>query len=292
MAWLSSPPSRRQFLQTVVGGVAAYTILPALAAGDSSKWVWMSDTHIPENKPDGYRGFDPQDNLTKVIPQIMDAKPEGVVISGDLARLEGFEGDYAMLKKIAKPLLDELPVCMGLGNHDDRANFTKAFQPHIQNAQEVQNKHVVSVETPAARLVVLDSLLYVNKVAGLLGKSQRTWLESYLQTIDQKPVVLFVHHTLDDGDGSLLDSDWLLSHVANVPKVKAVVYGHSHVYKFEKVDGVHLINLPATGYNFRDTDPIGWVLAELNPSGVELTLNAIGGDTSGHGKTTSLKWRS
>ncbi|MDP8246433.1 MAG: metallophosphoesterase [Candidatus Hinthialibacter antarcticus] len=292
MAWLSNPPTRRQFMQTIISGAAAYSVMPSKAAGEISKWAWLSDTHIPQNKPDGYRGFDPQDNLTAAVPQVLEAKPEGVVITGDLARLEGFEGDYAMLKQIAKPMLDELPVCMALGNHDNRANFTKAFQPHIQNAQEVANKHIVSVETPTARLVTLDSLLYVNKVAGLLGKGQRAWLETYLESIDDKPVVLFVHHTLDDSDGSLLDSDWLLKHVASVPKVKAIVYGHSHVYRFEEVDGLHLINLPALGYNFRDTDPIGWVLAELRQDGVDLTLNAIGGDTSSHGKTTSLKWRS
>lgn len=292
MAWLSTPPSRRQFMQTVIGGAAAYSVMPSNAAGETSKWVWMSDTHIPQNKPDGYRGFDPQDNLTKAVPQILSAKPDGVVISGDLARLEGFEGDYAMLKQIAKPMLDELPVGMALGNHDDRANFTKSMQAYIKNEQSVQNKHVTSVETPAARFIVLDSLLYVNKVAGLLGKNQRAWLESYLQTIDDKPVVLFVHHTLDDGDGSLLDSDWLISHVAKVPKVKAIVYGHSHVYAFEEVDGLHLINIPAMGYNFSDADPIGWILAELRGDGVDLTLNAIGGDTSGHGKTTSIQWRS
>ena len=238
MAWLSNPPTRRQFLQTVIGGAAVYAVSPLQAADAPTTWAWLSDTHIPEKKPDGYR------------------------------------------------------VCMALGNHDDRANFTKAFEPHIQNAQSVSNKHVVSVETPTARLVTLDSLLYVNKVAGLLGKDQRTWLETFLQAIDDKPVILFVHHTLDDSDGSLLDSDWLLNHVAAVPKVKAIVYGHSHVYRFEEVDGLHLINLPALGYNFRDVDPIGWVLAELRQDGVDLTLNAIGGDTSGHGKTTSLKWRS
>ncbi len=290
MAWVSHPPTRRQFIRSIIGGAVVYSIAPA-SGQDAPQWAWLSDTHIPENKPDGYRGFDPQNNLAAVVPQVLDAKPEGAVICGDLARLAGYAGDYAMLEKISKPLLDEMPVCMALGNHDDRKNFTQAFQSHIQNAQSVTNKHVVSVETSTTRLVVLDSLLYVNKVAGLLGKTQRAWLETYLNSIDDKPVVLFVHHTLDDSDGSLLDSDWLLNHVASAPKVKAIVYGHSHVYRCETMDGLHLINLPAVGYNFRDTDPIGWVLADLRPDGVDLALKAIGGDQSGHNKVTSLQWR-
>jgi hypothetical protein len=103
--------------------------------------------------------------------------------------------------------------------------------------------------------------------------------------------VIFVHHTLDDQDGSLLDSDRLFSIVKPHRKVKAILYGHSHVYRFDTVDGIHLINLPAIGYNFGDTEPVGWVAAHLTAQGGEFKLSAIGGNLERNGKTTSLRWR-
>ena len=72
-------------------------------------------------------------------------------------------------------------------------------------------------------------------------------------------MLLFIHHQLDDGDGSLVDSDRLLAIVTPHRKVKAVIYGHTHRYRYDAVSGIHLINLPAVGYNFADQEPVGWV---------------------------------
>ncbi|MEZ6073555.1 MAG: metallophosphoesterase [Pirellulales bacterium] len=89
-------------------------------------------------------------------------------------------------------------------------------------------------ETAPVRVLVLDSLLYVNQVAGLLGKAQRQWLTDFLSGAPPKPTVLFVHHTLGDGDGELLDADRLFDIIEPHQQVKAVFYGHSHQYRFER----------------------------------------------------------
>ena len=46
------------------------------------------------------------------------------------------------------------------------------------------------------------------------------------------------------------------------------------------------------GYNFSDEEPVGWVDAVFTPRGVDLKLNAFGGNREGDGKTKSLTWRS
>jgi hypothetical protein len=74
--------------------------------------------------------------------------------------------------------------------------------------------------------------------------------------------------------------------------VKAVIYGHSHKYAFGQEDGIHLINIPAVGYNFSEEEPVGWVDAMFTPNGVDLALHAFAGNRSGDGKTRSLPWRS
>lgn len=46
-----------------------------------------------------------------------------------------------------------------------------------------------------------------------MGEHQRAWLVEYLKSYAEKPVILFVHLTLGDGDGDLLDADRLSSSV-------------------------------------------------------------------------------
>ena len=104
--------------------------------------------------------------------------------------------------------------------------------------------------------------------------------------------MLFVHHTLGDGDGELLDVQRLFELVQPQKKVRAIIYGHSHKYAFSQEAGIHLVNIPAVGYNFSDEEPVGWVDAFFTPRGVDLKLNAFGGNREGDGKTKSLTWRS
>ena len=72
---------------------------------------------------------------------------------------------------------------------------------------------------------------------------------------------------MDDGDSSLLDVLWLFRILKPHRMVKAVLYGHSHAYKFQQEDGIHLVNLPAAGYNFDHQQPVGWVEATLTAEG-------------------------
>ena len=277
--------SRRAFALAPLG------IVMARAAGASQHWALLSDTHIPANHEEAYRGFKPVENLKKVVAEVVAAKPEGALICGDLARLEGLTADYAMLKSLVAPVTEKMPLALTLGNHDDRKNFVGSFGGAQPGRQSVQGKHVVVVEGPVVRFVMLDSMLHPNVTPGQLGRNQRGWLAEFLKTSSDKPTLIVVHHTLDDGDGSLVDFEKLFEIVKPHRKVKAIVYGHSHVYRYDVNDGIHLVNLPAIGYNFTDAQPVGWVDSMLTAEGGEFTLHAVGGNRDKDGKTVSLKWR-
>ena len=278
--------SRRGFLIT---GAA---FLPLRAASAEARWALFSDTHIPADSNDSYRGFQPVVNLTMAVRQAVRTKPEGVIICGDVARLEGKIEDYEAVRLLIEPLTSATPVAMALGNHDDRENFWKGFGSNQKGMEPVKNRHVVVLDPGPVRFVMLDSLISANNTPGLLGKAQRTWLAGWLPKNTDKPVVVFVHHTLDDGDGSLLDAPRLFDIVKGVPQVKAIIYGHSHIYKYDQWEGIHLINLPAIGYNFRDGDPVGWIESVFTAKGGHFTLRAIGGNREKDGQTTRLVWRS
>ena len=290
--------NRRAFIKTGLTAVGALTTIvtgcsPGLRKSEQkpARWALLADTHIPEDINNNYRGFYPYQNLQKVVPDIISASPNGVVIAGDLARLTGQLGDYANLKKLLSPIAEKRPVFMALGNHDNRDNFLKIFDEIPEEKQPVEGKHIVVVNNPTTRLFILDSLFYVNKVPGLLGKAQRQWLENYLKECDETPTILCFHHTLGDDDGDLLDLPRLFSIIRPIRKVKAIVYGHSHAYGFSEFEGIHLINLPAVGYNFSDAEPVGWVQANLTDKGGDFTLHAIAGSMNKDGSVTRLSWR-
>lgn len=290
--------TRKEFLRQVsiwtLGGATWLRLSRGAGAGEPATWTvaFLADTHIPADAAESYRGFRPVDNLQAVVPQVLGSHAEIAFLAGDAARLEGLRGDYERLRELIAPVAEQIPVVIGLGNHDDRANFFAVFSArNLPGArQNVPGKHVTVVEHPVARIVMLDSLLYVNRVAGLLGKAQRQWLERWLPAVADRPVILMVHHTLGDSDFDLLDTDRLLRIVRPHRHVKAVVYGHSHRYQIKQEDDLQLVNIPACGYNFSDDQPVGWTLAEIDSEGMTLTLHAIGGNLEGDGGTRRVAW--
>lgn len=151
----------------------------------------------------------------------------------------------------------------------------------------VPDRHVATAVAGPMQFVVLDSLL-VDRAAGLLGQSQRTWLKTLLDASDDRPTILFCHHQprID-----LLDTPRLLDIIEPSVKVKAVVYGHSHEFRLSRYQGIHLINLPATGFNMSGNQPVGWVEAKLTAKGGEFILHAPSGNRKLDGHREHLSWR-
>jgi len=293
------PPSRRDFLRTLAlsagaalaSGCARFR-LPGRRPAKVSRWALLADTHVSRDPNDQQRGFRINDNCQTVVEQIVEASPEGAVIIGDLARAEGRVDDYRVLQQLIEPMISRMPVALVLGNHDHRDNFFKLFPERIGKPVAVKGKHTFIVEWNDLRFLMLDSLFVVNATAGLLGKTQRQWLERFLDQSDRRPTFLFVHHTLSDEDGALLDTDRFSQIVVPRKQVKAVFYGHTHNYKYDRIKGgLHLINVPAVAYSFRDSEPLGWVDARLTAEGGEFTLRSFASNTSLDGRTTTLDWR-
>ncbi len=283
---------RRAFLKTSFAA-AAYAASPLLRAdAESVRWALLSDTHIAADASDTYRGFKPHENLAKVCAQVKAAKFDVILVNGDLARLEGKPGDYDRFTSFIDPLADQAPLVVTLGNHDDRKNARSALTKLAGDRQPVEKKLVTSIDSGPFRFVLLDSLFITNVSAGQVGKSQREWLADSLAHTTQKPTIVMVHHNPDgDSDGALVDADRLLSILDGQKQVKALIYGHMHVYRFEKRSGLHLINLPAVAYNFADGEAVGWVEANFTQAGADFKLHAIAGETKDDGKTTSVTWR-
>lgn len=291
------PLLRLATLATALGAAEDETPSPQAASSDSRQWALLADTHVAEDKDLIFRGSSPYQNLQSIIPRIQAKAPSGAIIVGDVARTDGRTGDYRRVKSLLTPLASEVPIFLGLGNHDHRDRFHEVFpdSPEPGKRQPVRNKHVLVVDqAPVVRIVLLDSLHEVNRAPGQLGMAQRNWLANYLRSLDDDvPIVIALHHTLGEGGGHLQDTGLLFQLIENKPQVKALLYGHSHRFGITKHHGIHSINLPPVGYTFDAVSPLGWLDATFTPTGAELSLQAIhpDADPDGRRSTHSLTWR-
>ena len=283
---------RRGFLKQTAAAAALWAFAKPLRADAAFRVALLSDTHIAADPKDTFRGFFPHANLRKAVDQVSAGRFQMLLVNGDMARQLGNPEDYKAFNSFIDPLAEKIPLVATLGNHDDRKNARAALTRRAGETEPIQQKLVTTIDAGDLRFILLDSLLATNVTPGQLGKSQRTWLSEYLSAQTAKPVVVFVHHQPDpDNDGALVDAARLLDILAPRPAVKALVFGHTHVYSLEKFKDLHLINLPAVGYNFADGNPVGWMEGAFSKQGLDLKLHAFAGEMKDDGKSVSLSWR-
>jgi len=292
------PINRRDFCRNLLGGTLAATLWGNTSltwANDEKRdrWVFLSDTHIPRSPDEERHGTNPVKNFAEVREAILklDRKPQGVIITGDVAFLDGREDDYRQIAAQTTPYIQNgVPVHIAFGNHDNLDNFYTVFADLKKDASPVVNKHVTVLETPNVNLFLLDSL-YITNASGFLGWEQLTWLRRALNARKDKPALLFAHHNLDNSAGTMMDREEFWSVVKAAPQVKAYIYGHTHVYRQAVRDDVHLINLPALGWEFQSgVQPLGWSDADISSKGMQLTLHTVPSTHPNNGDVRTFEW--
>jgi 3',5'-cyclic AMP phosphodiesterase CpdA len=232
-------------------------------------------------------------HLKDVVVDILSAsKPPGaVVIDGDLALWDGQPGDYSTLLTLLEPLrAAKIAIHMALGNHDDRANFRAA----VPSRTLVESKQVSAVDLPGLRFVILDSLEKAPQTPGLLGTAQLDWLRSDLDAHPETPTIVFHHHHLEHVPWStvpgLSDGQSLMEMVRSRRQVKALVFGHTHIWTVRREPGQFLINLPAVAYAFDHHQPLGYCRLKPDPSGAAIELKCVGGNRKAQRQRLRLDW--
>jgi len=301
------PLSRRRFLAgSLAAGAGLLLRHPLLGAADipaadPHRFALLSDLHIAANPAVVARGVNMFNNLKQACGEVLalHPRPAAVIVDGDLAYLKGLPEDYATVVGSLKPLREGgLPVHLTLGNHDDRARFWEAI-PRADGAaaRPVEDRQVLTVESPRANWFILDSLDKTNGTPGVLGPKQLDWLRTALDAKADKPALVMVHHDPDDkpkSDGKvtgLTDATALLEVLRPRKQVKALFFGHTHDWHLTERDGLHLINFPPVAYPFKAGKPSGWVDAHLREDGMTLELRSIDPKHPQHGEKHDLKWR-
>ena len=249
----------------------------AWLSGPGGRWALLADTHLSADPEAAYDGRRTLDGAQRAADQAALAGVDAVIVNGDLAWARGEAGDYERAAEVFQPLAARVPVILSPGNHDRRDHLLRRFLPEAFSLNEPA-KLITVVDTPAARMILLDSLYRVDVVPGLLGEAQRGWLAGVLDAEPRRPTALFVHHPLGEDDGALLDGDRLLAIVQPRPQVKAVFTAHDHVWRPETRGRLHVVGMPSAGFPFLPSVGVGWIEGEFGVRGARLTLHTDRGD--------------
>lgn len=299
------PISRRRFLQSTLAAAAGLLVAPRLGwsapAGDAdpNHLALLSDIHINADRAFvSKQGVTMWNNLKQASDEILalPSRPSMVLVNGDVAYSSGRANDYATVIEALKPMREAgLPIHLGLGNHDNRENIKSAISAEESCVKELTDRRVMRLELPAGDWYVLDSLDKTKSTPGVLGEGQLAWLKASLDARPDRAAVLMLHHQPDnrplDKRSGLADTPEFLEAIQPRTQVKAVLFGHTHIWKHYETNGLHFVNLPTSAYVFDPKQPAGWVDATLSASSLKLQLHSL---TSGHAadkEIRDLKWR-
>lgn len=307
------PISRRRFLGRAVATAAAAALAacprdllagPATTAAapplavDANRIALFSDTHLNADKLALHKtGVSMWDHFARAADEVLalPVRPAAVLVNGDVAHLSGRPADYVTVIEGLRPLRAAgLPVHLGLGNHDHRANLLAAVPSDERHRVAALPQRSVSVvRTPTADWYVLDSLAQTNLTPGELGAEQLAWLGQRLDADPTRPAVILMHHQPDREPPitGLTDTAPFLDLVLPRQQVKAVLFGHTHVWRNYEREALHFINLPATAYVFNPKQPSGWVDATTTTNTMKLELRALTPDHPLDKQVLNLKWR-
>ena len=294
------PLSRRRFLSGSLAGacglLASHRLRSAESQVDADRFVLMADTHIGADRTQVARGTNMFENLRQACREVAElpTRAASLLIAGDCAFNAGETADYAALLELLQPLREQgLPMHLALGNHDHRERFLQALPVDAQAADGVPERHVLMVPTPRANWFVLDSLDKTRQTPGALGESQLGWLAKALDQAADKPALLMFHHHPDAQakTNGLTDTKSLLEVVTPRRHVKALFFGHTHIWNVRQEEGLALVNLPPVAYVFAPGMPNGWMDLQLKDNGATLRLNCLHTKHLLHGRELELQWR-
>lgn len=296
-----------------------YSVGAAAAEADPNRFALLSDIHIGADPAAHLHGVTMADHLRQACSEVLQLEkpPACAIVNGDCALLKGLSGDYATLLHLVRPLREAgIPLHLAMGNHDQRDKFWQALPADENRAGTLADRQVLLFETSRANWIMLDSLDKTNVTPGVVGTAQLQWLAKTLDERAAKPAIVMVHHNpyftehpakapatmpaivsgmlaalLKPKITGLTDSKALLDVLLPRKQVKALFYGHTHVWSVEQHQGLHMINLPAVAYVFSPLQPSGWVDAHLADNAMSLELRCLDPKHRWHGQKHELEWR-
>lgn len=239
----------------------------------------ISDTHVKRRGKLLHHMIDTARYLKRAVKRLnaLEPRPDVVLATGDLVE-SGKPKEYRRLRELLAGL--EIPLYAIPGNHDDRAEFRRAFSDHPYLATGLgaagadgavhRNAPVMyAVERYPVRLIAIDSV-YPGRAGGCVDAPRLRWLEARLGEQPARPTVLFMHHPpFQTGIRSVdaagfIGVDALAATVRRHPQVLRVLCGHIHRPLQVPWAGTFASTASSTAHQvvleLRERRPMGFVL--------------------------------
>jgi 3',5'-cyclic AMP phosphodiesterase CpdA len=196
----------------------------------------ITDLHITTDD-DPYKSKERNDKrLRDALKTIynLSPRPVAIIATGDLVD-RGEAREYVEFKKILLEFT-EIPIYLGMGNHDARKPFLQEFSAPVGSAKfEVDPNGFIQYEVDFGdiRLVMIDTLDEGHE-NGAFCKKRAAWLNKTLSR-SRKPTMIGLHHPPVDSGIYWMDArekhDWkkqLAKVVKGRSQVRTMMCGHLH----------------------------------------------------------------
>lgn len=212
------------------------------------KFIHITDPHIVP-APQTLCALDPRERLARAIADVNQHHADAcsAILTGDLAYL-GEPAAYRDLHALLDALV--IPYHLLVGNHDDRANFTRVF-PETPRDEDGFVQYVV--DTAAGAFVMMDTM-EAEAPEGVYCEQRFAWLERQLAALSDRPVYLFLHHPPFDigirslDESRLPQSDRLARLLRRHGDIRYMFYGHVHRPVWGSWNGIPTSALPGTNH--------------------------------------------
>ncbi|OYW22903.1 MULTISPECIES: phosphodiesterase [unclassified Sphingomonas] len=218
----------------------------------------ITDLHIGfvPNTPDEAN----RQRLDTALDALIDGpnRPDILIVSGDISD-QGDDESYARVAQILARA--PFPVYPCLGNHDDRAAFSRAF-PQVP----VRDGFVhYCIRLNGLRLIVLDTL-EPGRHGGAFCNARAAWLRTQLNADRTTPTVIVMHHPPIDAGIAWMsggtDEPWVQRFAGAIDghrQIIAIWCGHLHRSVASLWRGISVTICPATAaqlaLDLRPIDP-------------------------------------
>ncbi|OUR76632.1 hypothetical protein A9Q83_13755 [Alphaproteobacteria bacterium 46_93_T64] len=220
----------------------------------------LSDPHVDVDGTEFHNLYQTTDKFKVAIEKVclLSPKPEAIVITGDLVNNGNAEA-YDIFNDILK--LTEIPVYLGIGNHDCRETFRTAFSDHayLPEAGFIQ----YAWDMNGHQMIMLDTNI-PNEPGGILCSERLAWLDKTLLSTNDTPTTIFMHHppfktgikAMDDM--GLEDADAFGAIIKKHKQIQRIYCGHLHRSIQSDFYGVQTQICPSTTHkvllHLEDTD--------------------------------------
>ncbi len=184
----------------------------------------ISDTHLLPDQSALLRGCNPWQSMQAVLQQAIQVRPDGLLLTGDLAD-SGERAAYEHLQGAIAPF--GLPVYCLPGNHDN----LDVMQDVLRSQGTPQ-----AIDLGHWQLLLLSSVLLSAQFGeGYLTTETLQWLQAELRREPHKPTAIALHHhpvpvNIDWVDQMQVQNAGDLLMILDIhPQVRLVTFGHIHL---------------------------------------------------------------